>query len=104
MKLKCDRLVEEKDEKGRDVEVLKRENVSVERNLFESEGLIGNLKREIEQIVREKNVIATVKSELEVQNCVLKKQAQKKKCLWTLITSATTILTATCIVYIAKCR
>ncbi|KAL5566176.1 hypothetical protein UlMin_029340 [Ulmus minor] len=75
MKLKCDGLVEEK---GRTVEELKREKVSVERNLVESEGLIENLKREIRQIGREKNEIASVKSELEVQNGVLEKELGQK--------------------------
>ncbi|KAM7476972.1 hypothetical protein LguiB_024215 [Lonicera macranthoides] len=65
LKGECKSLVEEKEERERRLESMKRDTESIERCLVESNRVIEEMKREIGETVREKEVIAEEKN-LEV--------------------------------------
>lgn len=78
LKLRCAGLMEEKEESKKAVEALMREKDLAERNLVESERMIGTLENDIEGIVREKNEIEMEKRGLEVRAGELGKEVGQR--------------------------
>lgn len=77
LKGECKSLVEEKEERERRLESMKREKDSIERCLVESNRVIEEMKREIGEIVREKEVIVEENNLEAVKRTELESEVSK---------------------------